>query len=570
MKIKAIIFDLDDTLYDCTGMLTDASRRRAAKAMVENGIPCTEEEIYKLQNEALEKYGPYYHVFNELAKKYGVDKNVVNKALRAYNSNEVSNIKLFPDVIQTLKQLRHDGVKLFLVTVGVHERQEKKIQLLGLTEMFDEVIVSDQEVGLLLEECYEMLIKRHDLNANEVAVVGDRVREELRIGQTMGMTTIRMLHGRFKHNCSAEQLCETDYSIKRIFQVPTVINLINMNKHQDNLRVVAIGGGTGLPITLEGIKTYSNNVTGIVAVTDSGRSSGVLREEFGVLPPGDARNCLIALAKSDEQERDLFNLFQYRFDKGSLNGMSLGNLLMTALIDITGSFDQAIKKASKILSIKGKVFPSTITNTHICAELEDGTKVEEEFNVRAREKSPIKSVSLQDDNVEALPEAIDEILKAEIIIIGPGSLYTSVITNLLVKEIKKAIIKSRAVKIYVCNIVTQPGQSDNYNVSDHIKPIDKVLGEGVIDFVIINNNTPKREILEKYEARGANLITLDDGVKNLKPIIKATDLVEDFDDDRILWEKEDMLRHDPDKLADSVCRIFAKIPMFDEFPDSGD
>lgn len=564
MKIKAVIFDLDDTLYDCTGMLTEASRRRAAKAMVEHGIPCTEEEIYKLQNEALEKHGPYYHIFNEIAKKYKASKDVVHKALRAYNSNEVSNIQPFPDVIPTLKQLKVNGFKLFLITVGVHERQENKIKLLGLSSLFDEVIVSDQEVGLLLEECYQMLLKRYSLSAEDVAVVGDRVREELRIGKTMGMTTIRMLHGRFKLDSSVDNFYKADYKIKRIFQVPTVLSLLNMGKTPAKLRVVAIGGGTGLPIALEGIKTYSGKVTGIVAVTDSGRSSGVLREEYGVLPPGDARNCLIALSKSEEQERDLYNLFQYRFDKGSLNGMSLGNLLMTALTDITGSFDQAIKKAGKILSIKGKVLPSTITNTHICAELEDGTMVEEEFNVRAPGKSPIKSVFLKDENVEALPEAIEELRKAEIIIIGPGSLYTSVITNLLVKDIRNAIKESNAIKIYVCNIVSQPGQSDNYNLSDHINPIEKVLGKGVLDFVIANNNIPRKEILEKYEAKGANLITRDEGVNGLGPVIKETDLVEDLPDYRILWEKEDMLRHDPDKLADTACRIFCKIDLYNE------
>ncbi|MGR3178988.1 MAG: uridine diphosphate-N-acetylglucosamine-binding protein YvcK, partial [Candidatus Anammoxibacter sp.] len=562
MKIKAIIFDLDDTLYDCTGMLTDASRRRAAKAMVEAGIPCTEEEIYRIQNEAMEQYGPYYYIFNEIAKKYGASQDVVQKALQAYNSSEVSNIKPFSDVIPTLKQLKKAGFKLFLVTVGVHQRQEKKIELLGINDQFDEIIVSDQEVGLLLEECYEMLLKRYNLNACEVAVVGDRVREELRIGKAMGMTTIRMLHGRFKLDSRSNQPHNADYKVKRIFQVPTVVSLINIGKTPDMLKVVAIGGGTGLPIALEGIKTYSNSVTGIVAVTDSGRSSGVLREQYGILPPGDARNCLIALSESEEQEQDLYNLFQYRFDKGSLKGMSLGNLLMTALTDITGSFDKAIKKASKILSINGKVLPATLTNTHICAELEDGTYVEEEYNVRSPQKSAIKNVTLKKKDVEALPEAIDDIRDAEIIIIGPGSLYTSVITNLLIEGIRNAIKESNAIKIYVCNIVSQPGQSDNYNVSDHIKSVQKYLGEGVLDFVIVNNNTPDNEILKRYKEKGSGLVTLDSGIKDLKPMIKETDLVEDIQAHRILWEKADMLRHDPDKLADSVCRIYAKIPLY--------
>lgn len=565
MKINAVIFDLDDTLYDCTGMLIDASRRRAAKAMAESGIPCTEDEIYTMQNETLEKYGPYYHVFNEIAKKYGAGSETVKQALRAYNSNEVSDIQPFPDVVPTLKELKAQNYKLFLITVGVHERQEKKVQQLGLYSLFDEVVISDQEVGLLLEECYEMLLKKEKLSAHEVAVVGDRVREELRIGKTMGMTTIRMLHGRFKmDSMAAYHEYKADFRIKRIFQIPTVLKLINMGKTPDRLNVVSIGGGTGLPIALEGIKTYSSNVTGIVAVTDSGRSSGVLRKQYGVLPPGDARNCLIALSESEEQEQDLYNLFQYRFNKGTLNGMSLGNLLMTALTDITGSFDKAIKKASKILSIKGRVLPSTLTSTHICAELEDGTYIEEEYKMRATGKSPIKTVSLKEPDVHALPEAVESILEAEIIVIGPGSLYTSVITNLLVEGIKNAIIQSKAIKIYVCNIVTQLGQSDNYTVSDHVKAIQKYLGEGVIDYVIVNNNVPRKEILKKYEAKGACLIKLDNEINTLKTNIRMADLVEDLNETRILWEKEDMLRHDPDKLADSVCRLYTGISLYGE------
>ena len=229
----------------------------------------------------------------------------------------------FPDVKSTLKQLKRSGFKLFLVTLGMHQRQEKKIKLLGINDLFDEIIISDQEVGLLLEECYEMLLSMYNLQINEVAVVGDRVKEELRIGNTMGMTTIRMLHGRFKLSPINSRLQNVDYKIKRIFQIPTIISLINKGMTPDVIKIVAIGGGTGLPIALDGIKSYSNNITGIVAVTDSGRSSGVLRAEFGILPPGDARNCLVALSKSEEQEQDLNNLFQYRFNKGRLDGMSL-------------------------------------------------------------------------------------------------------------------------------------------------------------------------------------------------------------------------------------------------------
>ena len=561
MKIKAVIFDLDDTLYDCSGSLIDASRSRAAKALVEAGLPCTEEEVYQLQKELSEKHGPYHLIFNEIVNKYNADNKLVNIAYKAYNSSEVSEIKPFPYVISTLKELKEKGYKLFLLTVGVHERQEKKINILGLKPYFDEIVISDQEIGLPLEDCMRDLVGRHDINFGEAVMVGDRVREELRIAKSLGMTTIQMLHGRFKNEPAVNDCDKPDYKIKRIFQITTILQLHNMGKTPDRLKILAIGGGTGLPIMLEGSKTYSKHLTAVVTVTDSGRSSGVLREEFGILPPGDARNCLVALSETEEQEQELYQLFQYRFNKGSLDGMSLGNLLMAALTDITGSFEQAIKKASKILHIRGKVLPSTLANTHICAELEDNTYVEEEFNVRTVGKSPIKNVFLKSNDVPPFPEAVEEILKADIIVIGPGSLYTSLITNLLVSGIRNAIRNSKATKIYVCNIVTQPGQTDHYKVSDHIKAVTKYLGAGVLDYVIVNNNIPRKDILDKYQKEGAEVVLMDEGVYNPKVNVKKADLVEDLNQKRVLWEKQDLLRHDPDKLADSICRVYANLPL---------
>jgi uncharacterized cofD-like protein len=334
--------------------------------------------------------------------------------------------------------------------------------------------------------------------------------------------------------------------------------LKDIGKTHDNLKILAIGGGTGLPIALEGLKTYSENLTAIVTVTDSGRSSGVIREQYGILPPGDVRNCLVALSETEEQEKDLYQLFQYRFNKGSLNGMSLGNLLMAALTDITGSFDQAIKKASKILTIKGRVLPSTLTSTHICAELKDGSVVEEEFNVRSPRKAPIERVFLKSNDVECPPDAISEIEKADIIVIGPGSLYTSVISNLLVGGIKAALQRTKAVKIYLCNIVTQPGQTDNYTASDHIKAIIKYLGEGILDYVLVNNNFPREEIIEKYRKQDADIVALDENLEKNNVAIEVTDLIENIEQKRVLWEKQDLIRHDPEKLADSICRIYAQ------------
>jgi uncharacterized cofD-like protein len=556
--MKAIIFDLDDTLYDCTGSLLEASRKRAARAMVNAGLPSTEEEVYLLQKELSEKHGPYYPVFNEISNKFNMGHELVRSALKAYNSNEVTDIQLFPDVVPTLKKLAQEKYKLFLLTTGIYERQYKKIELLNLKPYFDEIIINDQEVGLLMEDSFEAIVRKYSLSPQNVVVVGDRVRGELRIAKSKGMVTVQMLHGRFKNETAYDSSNKPDYKIKRFFQLPTLLKLKDIGKTHDNLKILAIGGGTGLPIALEGLKTYSENLTAIVTVTDSGRSSGVIREQYGILPPGDVRNCLVALSETEEQEKDLYQLFQYRFNKGSLNGMSLGNLLMAALTDITGSFDQAIKKASKILTIKGRVLPSTLTSTHICAELKDGSVVEEEFNVRSPQKAPIERVFLKSNDVECPPDAISEIEKADIIVIGPGSLYTSVISNLLVGGIKAALQRTKAVKIYLCNIVTQPGQTDNYTASDHIKAIIKYLGEGILDYVLVNNNFPREEIIEKYRKQDADIVALDENLEKNNVAIEVTDLIENIEQKRVLWEKQDLIRHDPEKLADSICRIYAQ------------
>lgn len=556
--MKAIIFDLDDTLYDCTGSLLEASRKRAARAMVNAGLPCTEEEAYLLQKKLSEMHGPYCPVFNEISNKFNMGHELVRSALKAYNSNEVTDIQLFPDVVPTLKKLAQEKYKLFLLTTGIYERQYKKIELLNLKPYFDEIIINDQEVGLLMEDSFEAIVRKYSLSPQNVVVVGDRVRGELRIAKSKGMVTVQMLHGRFKDETAYDSSNKPDYKIKRFFQLPTLLKLKDTGKTHDNLKILAIGGGTGLPIALEGLKTYSENLTAIVTVTDSGRSSGVIREQYGILPPGDVRNCLVALSETEEQEKDLYQLFQYRFNKGSLNGMSLGNLLMAALTDITGSFDQAIKKASKILTIKGRVLPSTLTSTHICAELKDGSVVEEEFNVRAPRKAAIERVFLKSNDVECPPDAISEIEKADIIVIGPGSLYTSVISNLLVGGIKDALQRTKAVKIYLCNIVTQPGQTDNYTASDHIKAIIKYLGEGILDYVLVNNNFPREEIIEKYRKEDADIVALDEDLEKSNVAIEVTDLIENIEQKRVLWEKQNLIRHDPEKLADSICRVYAQ------------
>jgi len=556
-----MVFDLDDTLYDCTGSLVEASRRRASEAMVAAGLPLTTAQADELQKELAESKGPYFLVFDEIARRYGMDREFIEKAYRAYNSDEVSDIRPFDDTIPALREMRTEGVRSFLMTTGIYDRQARKVELLGLAPHFDDVLINDMERGSLMVECFRHLMDKYRLRPDQVAVVGDRAQAELRTAKELGMTTFQMMHGRFRNYPPRDDKERPDYKINRLFQIPTLLRLANMGKGPDNLRILAVGGGTGLPIVLQGCKTYSHNLTAVVTVTDSGRSSGTLREEFGILPPGDARNCLVALSETEEQERDLYELFQYRFSKGTYKGMSLGNLLIAAMAEKTGSFEQAIKKLSRLLNIRGKVLPSTLTDTHICAELEDGSEVEGEVNVRGLNKPPIKRVFLKPENAEPTEEALAEIERADIIVLGPGSLFTSVITNLLVKDVTRAIVRSDAIKIYICNVVTQPGQTDNFSAADHVRQVIRYLGEGVLDYVLINHSAPRAGVLKRYEEEGAKLATVTDELYRLGVKVLQSDLVEDIDVTRVLWEKQDLLRHHPDKLADSICRVYSRLPL---------
>jgi len=558
--IKAVVFDLDDTLYDCTGTLVEASRRRAAQVLVESGLPLTEQETLALQAQLANEYGPTFLVLDEIARRYDIGREALDRAFHAYNSDEVGEICAFPDVMPTLTFLRGQGVLCFLLTSGIYKRQSTKIAQLGLGDAFDEIVINDIERGVLLSECMRYVFAKYHLRAEEVLVVGDRPQEEIRIGKDLGAATAQMLHGRFSSLEPRDAREVPDYRITHIFQVPTLVRLANMNKTPDALRIVAIGGGTGLPIVLEGCKAYCRRPTAIVTVTDSGRSSGRLRTELGILPPGDARNCLIALSEPGESERLLNQLFQYRFQQGTFEGMSLGNLAIAAMSDIEGSFRRGVEVLSRLLNIQGQVLPPTATNCHIFAELEDGAVRKGEVSVRGLNKPPIKRVYLQPEHPEACQQAVDSILNADIVVIGPGSLYTSVISNLLVPGIRDAVAQTRALKIYVSNIVTQPGQTDGFSAADHLRTVVRYAGEGTIDYAVVNAHFPPEKILERYRKEGAEIVGPHDELRHCGPQIVEADMVEEFDSQRVLWEKQDLLRHHPDKLADVVCRIYAGIP----------
>ena len=271
-------------------------------------------------------------------------------------------------------------------------------------------------------------------------------------------------------------------------------------------RIVVVGGGTGLSTLLRGLKEYSSNITAIVTVADDGGSSGRLRREIGVLPPGDIRNCLAALA--DEEEL-LTELFQYRFEAGDgLAGHSFGNLFLTVMSEITGDLEQAATASSKVLAISGRVLPSTLSDVSLWAEMEDGRLIEGESNIPVA-KGRIRSIGCIPADPPALPTAITAIEEAEYIIIGPGSLYTSIIPNLLVPDIRDAIANADVPRIYVCNIMTQPGETEGYSVADHIREIDRISKRKLFDAVLVHRKPPSSLSLERYALENSHPVILD-------------------------------------------------------------
>jgi len=328
------------------------------------------------------------------------------------------------------------------------------------------------------------------------------------------------------------------------------------------LNIVAIGGGTGLSTLLRGLKSYvdadgSWSVTrlgAIVTVTDEGGSSGALRKEFGVLPPGDIRNCIVALA---EEEDLLSKLFNYRFDTDSaLKGHSLGNLLLTAMTDITGGFDEAILAASNILAIRGDIYPSTLQDVRLRATLADGTELIGEVAISGSflgEKAAprphharIVHLGLEPPDVAPPDRALDALAAADLILIGPGSLYTSVLPNLVIKSIADALRKAKALRVYVCNVMTQPGETDGYSAEEHLSAIIEHAGL-VADVMILNGRRPSESILRSYEAEGQFPVQFDINA------IRELGVTPFFGD---IISEGNYVRHDSTALAGTIFRLY--------------
>jgi uncharacterized cofD-like protein len=307
-------------------------------------------------------------------------------------------------------------------------------------------------------------------------------------------------------------------------------------------KIVVIGGGTGLGVLLRGLKEYTSNVTAIVTVSDDGGSSGRLRGELGILPPGDTRNCLLALADTESLMEDLFN---HRFQEGAgLKGHNVGNLLLAAMTEITGDFNLAIQELSKVLAIRGQVLPATLTSVTLVAKMASGKIIRGETKITGS-GAAIERICLEPSQVEPLPEALAAIEEADAVVLGPGSLYTSIIPNLLVQGIPWALAATKSPVFYVCNVMTQPGETNRYTAYQHLKSIIDHGGRSVVDYMIVNTQTISAGMLEKYGAEGAHLVKVDEELitKTGVKLVKA-DLVNQYN----------LVRHDGDKLARVIMK----------------
>lgn len=331
---------------------------------------------------------------------------------------------------------------------------------------------------------------------------------------------------------------------------------------RQGLNIVAMGGGTGLSTLLRGLKTYVeiegpwsiSRLAAIVTVTDEGGSSGVLRREFGMLPPGDVRNCIVALA---EEEQLLSRVFNYRFSgESEFKGHSLGNLLLMAMTEITGSFEDAVLAASEVLNIRGEIYPSTLQDVRLRAKLEDGGELVGEVAISGSflgEKASTKPrhariATLAIDPPDATPvgRALEAVASADMIIIGPGSLYTSVLPNLVIKPLAEALRQSRALRVYICNVMTQPGETDEYAAEDHLSAIIEHAGL-VVDVMVINGRKPSEPIVAAYAAENQHPVKFDIGK------VRELGVTPFFGD---IISEGNYVRHDSRALADTIFRLY--------------
>lgn len=647
-NVRAILFDLDGTLFDLTPIVA-AARGRVADLLHQNGFFASRSYALRRINELEDQHGPYYSssphyfAFYDIAKALAKSKpeafrDFLNRqgAARAsdtdpierfvrelesvYNREEVEDLKLYPDTRQTLDELQQAGYTLVLVTLGTNAvRQRNKIDRLGIAPYFHRIV---NEGPPSHDYWFADLLETLQLTPDQVACVGDRTHDEIRAGNRLGCHTVWLRRGRYAaEDPSAGDRPELE--IRYLSQLSTVLHMARRQKDRSRLKVTVVGGGTGLPTVLRGMRAYAEHPTAIVAVTDNGASSGRIRWNLGVQPPGDIRNALTALADPDSVSPGLYQVFQHRFpnserEAGIFKNDHIGNFLVAALTQQAGDFRGAIQMASRMLNVRGTVLPATNENVDICAELEGGEHRITEWMVREPGKPPIKQLYLvrnrditeeiqrkngaleavespsngqveihlksgrrfQPDRNQAaaVPEGVDAVAEADIVVVGPGSLFTSVITNLLVPQLQDALLgRSSGLTIYVSNILTQPGQTDGFAASHHLEAILRhVPGARVTDLfnhALVQDPTvfdaPSgrtwKPLLKRYREHGKERVACDaDALDTQVPWTRA-DMIEEYDREAMARGEADFISHDPHRVADAICRVYCGL----EIPDYG-
>ncbi|KAG4051274.1 hypothetical protein PC123_g13509 [Phytophthora cactorum] len=585
-RVRAVAMILDDVLYDHSKLLSHlAIDRGVARLLAEGAFPTNAAAFEALQTfrnaYGLRKRFPRFVdslVGGPQAKLSPVQAQRVIKAYYESNVPEARSITPFPGVRKTLVELQDGGAcRLALLLIGKPEVQRERLKALGVDDLFDQVVYVSPNPSLAqVTSAMKELARQLQVPSSAVMFVGRKAFYEIKAANTVGMLTVRMLFGKYTSVMPTDEMEQPNFQIESIEQLVPIVKLADQQMLQP--KIVAIGGGTGLAVLLKELRHYPADLTAVVTVFDSGRHSGALRKYLGILPPGDIRNCLVALSDSDEL---LSKLMNYRFRDNFMEGCSLGNLLLAALTDLQGGFDRAISSISDILNIRGSVLPATLESTELCAELMDGSTVVSEVNVRSPfmpdqeeeprsgsssstsstsgtppatppkpekekiKKAPIKRVYLENQNVEAFQPAVRAIEDADIIILSPGGFYTSIIATLLVPGIRDAIARSAGATVYVSNVTTQNGQTDGYTLENTLEILSTYL-----------------DILAPYVERGEELLlpTHEMAASKHPVLLQGQTFQEDLVAGHVTqeWKKAPMLKHSGRRVAAILYTIIDK------------
>ncbi|KAH7474501.1 putative gluconeogenesis factor [Phytophthora ramorum] len=604
-RVRAVAMILDDVLYDHSGLLSHLAIDRGVAQLLDEGAFPTNAAAFEALQTFRDAYGlrkrfPRFVdslVGGSQAKLSPAQAQRVIAAYYESNVPEARGIKPFAGVRKTLLELQDGGAcHLALLLIGKPEVQRERLKALGVDDLFDQVVhVSPNPSLAQVTSAMKQLTRQLEVPSSAVMFVGRKAFYEIKAANTVGMLTVRMLFGKYTSVMPTDEMEQPNFQIESIEQLVPIVKLADQQMLQP--KIVAIGGGTGLAVLLKELRHYPADLTAVVTVFDSGRHSGALRKYLGILPPGDIRNCLVALSDSDEL---LSKLMNYRFRENFMEGCSLGNLLLAALTDLQGGFDRAISSIADILNIHGSVLPATLESTELCAELTDGSTVVSEVNVRSPfvpneedeprsgsdsatsstsgtppgtppkpedqkmriKKAPIERVYLENSNVEAFQPAVRAIEDADIIILSPGGFYTSIIATLLVPGIRDAIARSAGATVYVSNVTTQNGQTDGYTLEKTLEVLSTYLGANAIDYVIANNTYPPEDVLAPYVERGEQLLLpTPEMVASEHPVLLQG---QTFQEDLVAghvareWKKAPMLKHSGRRVAAILYTIIDK------------